>query len=447
MNPLPQNLGLFNLPEDATEPIVDQIFVPEFLTLLGFDLTERIPQFATGNGADTVDYALRQNSNNDIFLQNKTNPYILLELKGRDINLNSGSAQYKSTVKQLYRYLLSERAKTVQWGIITNSNHIQLFRKHSKVIYPATSCLKITLDNYNDIINLIKNKIENTPKALIVSIYNNKGGVGKTTTTINLAAILSLLNKKVLVIDFDPNQKDLTQSLNVKPGLSSLIEALKDRNVKVTDVISPYRLKSKSNKEFGFDVIPIYGNDQDWDEDVLRQLISPKTLKQKLEPLKTKYDYILIDTPPNWRIFSVSALYAADVVLIPAKHNNIFSLENAAKAIKQFIPEVQEKRKDGSPIALPIFFNGEKTTEASLTSAKKAITQIINEAKSDPEKKFDLLPYFYPRYTSAKKDTHIFELPSYANIANATFDKIPAVYKNTKAYSYYSELAKEYFIQ
>ncbi len=171
------------------------------------------------------------------------------------------------------------------------------------------------------------------------------------------------------------------------------------------------------------------------------------SLRQTLTSLKPEYDYILIDSPPNWRFFSVSAVHAADVVLIPTKHNNIFSLENAAIAIKQFIPGVQQTRKDGGPIALPIFFNGEKIPEAQKITAYQAIDNLIEQAKKNKENKFDLLPYFYPRYTQAKKDRHIFELPSYAHIANAAFSRVPAAYKDKTARQYYLELAKEYFLQ
>jgi hypothetical protein len=58
-----------------------------------------------------------------------------------------------------------------------------------------------------------------------------------------------------------------------------------------------------------------------------------------------------------------------------------------------------------------------------------------------------LRPYFYPRYTQAKQDKHIFELPSYAHIANAAFSRVPAAYKDKTAHDYYLELAKEYFLQ
>ncbi len=228
MNEQTLRQALLNLPDNAQEAIVDKIFVPEFLNTLGFGLMERVPEYNTGDFG-SVDYALRRNTNEDIFLTTQSNPYLLLELKGRDVNLSEGSAQYQSTVKQLKRYLLASNCKTVEWGIITNSVHIQLFRKHGKVIYPGTPCLDIKPDNFIEIVTNIKQKIENTSRALTVAIYNNKGGVGKTTTTVNLAAALSLKGKKILVVDFDPNQQDLTKSLAVKQGKETLYSYLEDK--------------------------------------------------------------------------------------------------------------------------------------------------------------------------------------------------------------------------
>ncbi len=444
---------LKNLPSDAREPIVNHHFISKsFFEALGFLSNECIPDFKTGNGGDAVDYALRKNTEDDSFLHTKTSPYILVELKGRDINLEYGKGSYKTTVRQLKRYFLAPKCKSVQWGIITNSKHIQLFRKHGKTIFPATPCLEINPDNIVEITYQIRKKIEDTSRALTVAVYNNKGGVGKTTTVINLAATLTRQKKKVLVIDFDPNQHDLTDSLDIQPGEYKFYNCLKDKQnlFDIKQAICPYTKTFKGGITLSFDIIPVDDQLAKIGEDQIRQEISPHSLRKKLESLKYEYDYILIDAPPNWRYYSISAIYAADVVLIPIKPNDINSLRNTAITIQQYIPEIQQSRQEKTQglewgaIALPIFFNGGNITDAVKVRVKNAIAKIINQAKL--ENNFDLTSYFFSRYIPGK-NTSIFEMPNSAYIANSAFDSIPASYRYKVAYDYYSQLAKEYFIQ
>jgi cellulose biosynthesis protein BcsQ len=223
-------------------------------------------------------------------------------------------------------------------------------------------------------------------------------------------------------------------------------DCLINRDENLEKVIKRRQVKIKS-KTYEIDLIPVDQVFTDKSEKDLRQELKIYRLSQTLETLRSKYDYILIDSPPNWRFSSTSAVYAADVVLIPTKHNNIFSLKNAATAICKYIPKVQQIRKDGSPIALPIFFNGEKMTDSQKATVHKAIDRLIAAAKKDPDYKFNLQPYFYPRFTNSRKDRHIFEIPGYAYIANAGFNQVPAVYKNKTALEYYQALAKEYFLR
>ncbi|MFN9735854.1 MAG: AAA family ATPase, partial [Microcystis sp.] len=353
---------LEDLPQNASEAIVSTNFAPYLISYLGFSTTEIIPQYDTGGGGIT-DFATRRNLENDIFLQTKSNPFLLIELKGRDINLTENSPSYKATVNKLKRQLLGTKCKAAQWGIITNGSHIQLFRKHGKTIFPATTCIELTPDNIDNTIALIKTKIDNTPKALTVTVYNNKGGIGKTTTTVNLAAFLAFLGKKVLVLDFDFNQRDLTRSLlNIKPEDVLLEKALTDRNIDLRSVIRPYIFKN-TKLQITFDVVPADPQMAGLTEFDYHSKMKIYTLHRKLDLARYEYDYIFIDAAPNWRFPSQLAVYAADVVLLPTKHNNSFSLNNAAIAIKKFLPQMQNLKKDGTPIALPIFFNGEKITQ------------------------------------------------------------------------------------
>jgi cellulose biosynthesis protein BcsQ len=435
---------LQELPVDAKEPVVNERFSPPLLEALGFQPHDILPQYPTGDGK-VVDQAARYTFDEDKFLYTKSNPFLLVELKGRDSNLSHESAQYTKTALQLKHYLLAPNCKTVQWGIITNSLHIQLFRKHGKVIYPATQCLPLTDETIDETVALIRRKIENPPKALTVAIYNNKGGVGKTTSTVNLAAILTFLGKRVLAIDFDPNQKDLTSLLGISPSEGSVREALTGRDIELRHTLHTYRFPVKRrNIELTFDVVPADKTLEVASDKELAQEMKRNGLYKKLEYARQTYDYILIDTPPNWRYFSQLAVYASDVILMPTKHNNLFSLENAAIAIKNYFPEIQVEKGDGSPIPLPIFFNGEKITLPQLAIAQQEINSIIKIAKKEG---VDLLPYFYPRYSNAKRDLYIHEVPSYANIAGAAFSRTPAVYRDRSAHEYYKNLAKEYFLQ
>jgi chromosome partitioning protein len=146
--------------------------------------------------------------------------------------------------------------------------------------------------------------------AHVIAIANQKGGVAKTTTSVNLAASLGAGGKRVLLVDLDP-QGGCAVCLAI--DTSSLQRTIYDVLVNPSQEAAKVVMKTGS----GFDLVPS-NIDLAGAEVELKQLLAQETvLKRKLEPLLGKYDYIIIDTPPSLGVLTVNALTAARSVLIP----------------------------------------------------------------------------------------------------------------------------------
>ena len=167
----------------------------------------------------------------------------------------------------------------------------------------------------------------------VISISNHKGGVGKTTSAINIGAGLNLLKKKVLLIDLDP-QANLTQSLGLTNEAINIYGALRGE----------YKLQPIEILK-GLDVIPstldLSGAEVELSSEPGREYI----LKELIEPLRASYDFIIIDSPPSLGLLTINSFTASDEILIPLQAQYL-ALQGLAKLV-EVVDKIKQRLNKG----------------------------------------------------------------------------------------------------
>ena len=161
----------------------------------------------------------------------------------------------------------------------------------------------------------------------IIAIINQKGGVGKSTTAINLSAALGELGKQVLLVDLDP-QGNATSGFGVEKSqiTNCIYNVLLDDSVRIEDSIIP-------DVSEGVDLVPATINLAGAEVELVSEMARENRLKEAVGSMKGKYDYIFVDCPPSLGLLTVNSLVAADKLLIPIQ-TEYYALEGVTKLLE-----------------------------------------------------------------------------------------------------------------
>ncbi len=177
--------------------------------------------------------------------------------------------------------------------------------------------------------------LRNRSSALVLALCNQKGGVGKTTTVINLGAALAEHGNRVLMVDFDP-QASLTVGLGLNPHEmeTTIHHLMLERDVPFDEVIVETALE-------GVDLVPSNIDFAGAEMQLINEVAREQVLARALEPALSRYDVILIDCQPSLGLLTVNALAAADGVIVPLECE-YFALRGVA-LLKGTIDKVQDR--------------------------------------------------------------------------------------------------------
>ena len=221
----------------------------------------------------------------------------------------------------------------------------------------------------------------------IISVANQKGGVGKTTTTVNLATILAKRGKKVLLIDADP-QGNATSGLGLDKDLTPSTYDILVNDTEFDDVMQKTMIKNLK-------VCPANMDLAGAEVELVSMMSREQRLKEKVDIIKDKFDYILIDCPPSLGLVTLNAFTASDSVLIPVQCE-YFALEG----LGQLLNTINLVKKH---------LNKEIRIEGALLTMYDIRTNLSNQVVKEVKKYFENKVY----KTVIPRNVRLSEAPSY----------------------------------
>ena len=245
----------------------------------------------------------------------------------------------------------------------------------------------------------------------VISVANQKGGVGKTTTTVTLCAILAKRGKKVLLIDADP-QGNATSGLGVTKEVELSIYDVLVGETPIEDTIQPTNIKNLK-------VCPSNINLAGSEVELVSMMSRDQRLKEKLEEEREKFDFILIDCPPSLGLITLNSFTASDSILIPVQCE-YYALEG----LGQLINTVNLVKKH---------LNKSLELEGALLTMYDARTNLSNQVVKEVKKYFNDKVY----KTVIPRNVRLSEAPSYG-MPITIFDP------HSKGAKSYEKFAKEF---